>query len=439
MKQILVNPKDKKAFLEDVPAPLCNDNGVLIQVHYLLISTGTELASFTHPADSYLKKAIGDKDFRKKAINFVKSKGIKKSIELLRGTSNSSPTGYSGAGIIVDVGKNITGLRIGDKVAYAGARHAEIVYAPRNFVAKLPGNVGFREAAFATLGSIAMQAVRRAKVELGETVLVIGLGLVGQLVNQLLQVAGCNVIGSDLSEKKIALAGEFGLEKSITANKQDVVKEVMDYTDQVGVDAVIICAQSPRNEIINQAMEVCRERGRVIIVGDVGLNLERQPFYLKELDLRISRAYGPGCYDKNYVEKGIDYPIAYCRWTAKRNMEEFVKLMSKNKIDVKKLISKEFEIEDVQSAYETLLTDKDVTSIVLKCNPPRLSKAKAISRTVVTSRKKVEGIKDNINVAVIGAGGICKGYHLPSLKKIKGANIYAIVSGTGINAKTVAK
>ena len=279
MKQILLNPKDKKAVLEDVPAPLCNDNGVLIQVHYLLISTGTELASFRRLTDSYLKKAIKDKDFRKKAINFIKSKGIKKSIELLRGTGNFSPTGYSGAGNVVDIGKNVTGLRIDDNVAYAGASHAEIVYAPSNFVVKLPSNVGFREAAFATLGSIAMQAVRRAKVELGETVLIIGLGLVGQLVNQLLQVAGCSVIGSDLSEKKIAVAREFVLEKSILANKEDVAEEIMDYTGQVGVDAVIICAQSPSNEIINQAMRVCRERGRVVIVGDVGLNLERQPFY----------------------------------------------------------------------------------------------------------------------------------------------------------------
>ena len=439
MKQILLNLKDRKAVLEDVPAPLCKDNGVLIQVRHLLISTGTELASFRRSADSYLKKAISDKDFRKKAINFVRSKGIKKSIGLLRGTGIFSPMGYSGAGVVVDVGRNVTGLRIDDKVAYAGARHAEIVFAPRNFVVKLPDNVGFREAAFATLGSIAMQAVRRAEVELGETVLVIGLGLVGQLVNQLLQVAGCNVIGSDLSNKKITLARKFGLEKSIIANKEDVAKEVMDYTSQVGVDAVIICAQSPSNEIINQAMKVCRERGRVVIVGDVGLNLERQSFYSKELDLKISRAYGPGCYDKNYVEKGIDYPIAYCRWTAKRNMEEFVKLMSKNKIDVKKLVSKEFEIEDVQSAYEALLNDKDAIAIVLKCNSPKLSKAKAISRRVITYRKKVERIKDNINIAAIGAGGICKGYHLPNLKKIKRANIYAIVSGTGINAKTVAK
>jgi predicted dehydrogenase len=438
MKQILVNPKEGKIILDEVPAPLCKDNGVLIPVQYSLISTGTELASFRKSENSYLKKAIADKDFRGKAIDFVKSQGIKKSIDILKGKDNFSPTGYSGAGIIIDVGKNVTDLAIGDKVAYGGVNHAEIVCAPMNFVVKLQDTVEFKEAAFTTLGSIAMQSVRRAKVELGETVLVIGLGLVGQLVNQLLQVAGCHVIGSDLSEKRIALAKEFGLERGIIANAEDFMKEVMDYTDQIGVDAVIICAQSRSSAIINQAMEVCRERGRVIVVGDVGLDLQRQPFYLNELDLKISRAYGPGSTDKNYTEKGIDYPIGYVKWTANRNMEEFVKLISQDKVNVKKLISKEFDIKDVQSAYEMLLENKeDVIAVVLKYNQPDV--AKPISRITTISKRKIEKSKNNIYVAVIGTGGISKGYHLPNLKKIKGANIYAIVSGIGVNAKKIAK
>ena len=438
MKQILVNPKEKKVLLEDIPTPLCKDEGVLIQVHYSLISTGTELASFRQSGDSYFKKAITDKDFHRKAINFVKSQGIKKSIELLRGKDNFTPTGYSGAGIIIGIGKNVTDLAIGDRVAYGGSRHAEIVYVPRNLVAKLPDNIELRDAAFTTLGSIAMQAVRRAKVELGETILVIGLGLVGQLVNQLLQVAGCHVIGSDLSKKRIALAGEFELEKGIIANKEDLVKEVKDYTGQIGVDAVIICAQSQSSKIINQTMKVCREHGRVVVVGDVGLNLERQSFYLDELDLMISRAYGPGTYDKNYTEKGIDYPIGYCRWTANRNMKEFVKLISEDKVNVRKLISKEFDITNVQSAYEDLLEGKDnIISVVLKYDQSDV--VKPISHSIITSEREIEKSKNIINVAVIGTGGISKGYHLPNLKKIKDANIYAIASGTGVNAKKVAK
>ena len=438
MKQILINPKERKIITGDVPAPLCKDEGVLIQVQYSLISTGTELASFKQAGDSYLKKAMTNKEFRDKAIDFVKSQGIKKSINLLSGKENFNPTGYSGAGIVIEIGRNVADLNIGDKVAYGGVSHAEIVCAPRNFVVKLPDTAEFKDAAFTTLGSIAMQGVRRAKVELGETVLVIGLGLVGQLVNQLLQVAGCHVIGSDLSEKRIELARDFGLEKGIIANKEDIVKEVRDYTDRIGIDAVIICAQSRSSEIVNQAMEVCRERGRVVVVGDVGLNLQRQPLYLNELDLMISRAYGPGSYDKNYVEKGIDYPIGYIKWTANRNMEEFVKLISQGKVNVKKLISKEFDIADVQSAYETLLDNKEyVIAVVLKYNQPDV--VKPISRILTTSERKIGRSKDNINVAVIGTGGISKGYHLPNLKKIKGANIYAIVSGTGVNAKKVAK
>ena len=438
MKQILINPKKKKILLDDIPAPLCKDEGVLIQVYYSLISTGTELSSFRKSKDPYLKKIITEKDFRKKSIDYIKSQGIIKSIKFIKDPDNYFPTGYSGAGVIIDVGKKITDLKIGERVAYAGAGHAEIVHAPRNFVVKLPDNVEFNDAAFTTLGGIALQAVRRAKVELGETILVIGLGLVGQLVNQLLHVAGCYVIGCDLSEKKIEIAREFGLKKSIIANKDNIIKKVMNYTDQTGVDAVIICAQSKDSTIINQAMNVCHEHGKVVVVGDVGLNLDRKPFYLNELDLKISRAYGPGSYDKNYIKMGIDYPIGYSRWTANRNMREFVKLISKNKVNVKRLIEKEVDIFNVQSAYEELLLNKEkLMTILLKYK--QFNVEKPISRIIQTSKRKIEKNDNNINVAVIGAGGISKGYHLPNLMKIREANIYAIVSGTGINAKKVAR
>lgn len=437
MKQIFINSKDKRAFLEEVPAPLCADTGVLIQVHYLLISTGTELASFRRPTDSYLKRVMLDKNFRKKAFEFVKSRGVERSLEYVRSTGAFSPTGYSGSGVVVEVGKKTSGFKVGDQVAYAGVGHSEIVSAPANFVVRLPENVKLREAALVTIGSIAMQALRRAKVELGENVLVIGLGLVGQIVSQLLLAAGCRVIGSDLSERKIKLATEFGLEKSILANTEDVVKKTMDYTAQVGVDAVVICAQSPSSEIINQAMSVCRERGRVVIVGDVGLDLERQSFYLKELDLLMSRSYGPGSYDREYTERGSDYPIAFCRWTSKRNMEEFADLISRGKVDVSKLIINEFALENVQSAYETLLNDKNAITVVLKCPQPEPDKQ--ISRVLVTSSRAGEQKNDVVNVAVIGTGGISKGIHLPNLRRIQGARIHAVVSRIGINAKKTAE
>jgi len=215
MKQILINPKLGQVILEEVPAPILKDKGVLVQVQYSLISSGTELASFKQPEVSYLKKLKTERGFAKKAVNFIRREGIRGTLEAIRGEGDFSPTGYSGAGIVIDVGKNVADIEIGDRVAYGGSHHAEIVYVPRNFVVKLPDNTEFREGAFTTLGSIAMQAIRRAKVELGDTVLVIGLGLVGQLVNQLLQLSGCRVIGSDLSEKKLEVAKEFGLKKAI--------------------------------------------------------------------------------------------------------------------------------------------------------------------------------------------------------------------------------
>lgn len=439
MKQILINSKTKKIILEEIPAPICKDEGVLIRTQYSLISTGTELAPFRQPETSYFRKIVTDKTFYKKTINFIKTQGVKKTINRInriRDRGEFFPTGYSGAGIIVEVGGNIKDLKIGDRVAYGGSRHAEIVYTPRNLVVKIPGGMEFKEAAFMTLGSIAIQGIRRAQVEFGETALVIGLGLVGQLVCQLLKVAGCHTIGNDLSKKRIEIATKLGLEKGVDMGGEGFIKEIKNYTDQIGVDAVIICAQSPSSEIINQAMKVCRERGRVIIVGDVGLNLERQPFYLNELDLRISRAYGPGVYDKNYTEKGIDYPIGYVRWTANRNMEEFLRLVSENKVNIKNLIT-EFNIEDVQTAYESLLSGKEeIIGVVLNWG----NQAKVISpRTVTISKKKNERDKDKVNIAIMGAGGISKGFHLPNLKKRKAANIYAICDIDGVNARKTAE
>lgn len=437
MKQILINTKEGKVQLENVPAPLCKDDGVLIQVRYSLISTGTELASFK-TSESYLHKAVRDKDFRKKAVDFVKSQGIKKSLDMIKDKDKFSPTGYCGAGIVIEVGQNVIDIKIGDRVAYGGVSHAEIVCAPRNFVVKLPDNVEFEDGTFTALGSIAIQAIRRAKVELGETILVVGLGLLGQLVNQLLQVAGCHVVGSDLSEKRIVLARNFGLEKGINVSKEDLGKEVMNYLDQTGVDAAIICAQSKSSDIINQTMELCRERGRVVIVGDVGLQLERRPFFINELDLMISRAYGPGSYDEDYKNKRFDYPIGYVKWTANRNMEEFLILLSQGKISVKKLISKKFKLKAAQSAYEELQEGKDeLIGVLLEYEPKEAMKS--VSEIIITSKRKIEKGKGDINVAVIGAGGISKGYHLPNLKKINGAYIHAIVSGGGVNARQVAK
>jgi len=437
MRQILVNHKDSKVMLEDVPPPLCTDYNVLIQVHNSLISTGTETASFKNAPDSYVKKAVTNKEFRDSALNYIKSQGIKKSMEILKGSDVYSPTGYSGSGTVIDVGKNVKSVNIGDRVAYGGINHAEIVCAPENYVVKMPDSVSFQDAAFTTLGSIAMQSVRRAKVELGEKVLVIGLGLVGQLVNQLLLSSGCHTIGSDLSEKRIKLAKELGLEKGIGAD-ENLVEAINKYTYNTGIDAVIICAQSKSSNIVNQAMQVCRERGRVIVVGDVGLDVERRPFYQKELNLLISRAYGPGCYDDNYVKKGQEYPFGHVRWTANRNMEEFIIQVGQGRVNVGKLTSKVFDIKNAQQAYDVLLENNDDILAVLM--DYKVKKEKSIKTVIELEHSTtVPKVKNNINCAIIGTGGICTGFHLPNLEKNKGATIYAIVSGTGIKAKRIAK
>ncbi len=439
MKQVLLNPKSKQVTIEEIPPPLLKDAGVLIQVHYSLISTGTELASLRQPEARVAKKLIADKGFAREVVDFARREGVKGIAQQLRQKGSFNPTGYSGAGIVIDVGSSVTNLAVGDSVAYAGASHAEIVYAPKNFVAKLPPNVHFREGVFTTLGSIAMQGIRKTKVELGETILVIGLGLVGQLANQLLQVAGCHTIGSDLAEWRLRLAQEFGLQRGFIANKCHLVKEVLSYTNQIGVDAVIICAQSASSEIINQATKCCRRNGRVVVVGDVGLNLQRAPIFQNELSLTISRAYGPGCGDTSYVDKGIDYPLGYVKWTANRNMEEFAKEVSQGKLNVDRLISKEFDISNVQDAYEILLDTQAHTIAVLLRYEPIEAQSPTQRKIEIVSTRQIKTAKGNIKVALIGAGGISKGYHLPNLQRISGAEIYAIVSGTGVNAKKIAK
>jgi len=437
MKQILV--KQGQAILSDIPAPVVSDNSVLVKVSYSCISAGTEMIGVAESDKSIVKKAMEQPEKVKKALNMFKNQGVDAIIGKLKDMESPKPTGYSAAGVVIGLGKNVQDLKIGDRVACAGAglaNHAEYIDVPRSLVMRVPETLTLDLASTVTLGGIAIQGVRRADLRLGEMVAVIGMGILGQLSVQMLKASGCKVIGIDIDERRLSVARETGCDYVINSSKYSVIKEVEKITEGYGVDAAIITASANSNEVLSQAFNICRKKGKVVLVGVVGNEYKRDDMYKKELDFIISTSYGPGRYDPSYEEKCIDYPYAYVRWTENRNMEEYLRLAAENKINLKPLIERVYEIEKAPQAYEELKNPQNKPLIVLlKYNEEQ----QEVKRTVII---KDESFKkdEKINVAVIGASGFAKSMHLPNLKKLSDIyNIYAVMSRTGTNAKATAE
>ncbi|MFB0522436.1 MAG: bi-domain-containing oxidoreductase, partial [Candidatus Bathyarchaeia archaeon] len=441
MKQVLVGKGT--IVVEDVSPPVCGNNEVLVANAYSAISIGTELSAIRNRKGSPLAEVLKSSASMKKALGYVKKKGIKEAVSRASKLQETMiALGYSSAGIAVAVGKGITDIDVGDRVACAGggrANHAEVVAVPRNLVAVIPDAVSSEEAAFTTLGAIAMHGIRRAEREFGETVAILGVGLLGQLAVQIAKAAGHKVIAIDRISERVDLANRMGADLGLVAGKDDVEKEVLYYTDGVGADAVIIYAATPSSEPANQAMRIARNKGRIVVVGDVGMKLERQVFYEKELDFLISRSYGPGRYDPQYEEEGIDYPVGYVRWTENRNMCAFLDMLNDKKIDMKPLIEAIFPVEDAAKVYELIGAGKRPLGVLLKYDPSKYSakvgKEFSIKRAVEIAPRVVEG---KIDVALIGAGSFAKGVLLPILSGIPEYNLRAIATTSAINAKHTA-
>lgn len=436
MKQILI--EKGKAIIEEVSAPIIDENEILVQVYYSSISAGTEISSIESSGKSLYKKALEKPQNTKKVLDMIRNQGLAKTITWVKNKVEvATPVGYSASGIVLEVGNKIKDFKAGDKVACSGAgiaNHAEFIAVPKNLTTKVPHDLSLDLASTVTLGSIAIQAVRRADPKLGEFVAVIGLGILGQLTAQLVKVAGCKVIGIDLEQRKIDLASSLGLDKGLNPAKDNIVDEVIKFSNGYGADSVIITAATESSEVINQAMEMCRKKGKVVIVGAVGLNLKREEFYKKELDVLISTSYGPGRYDEKYEQKGVDYPYAYIRWTENRNMAEYLQLLKDKKINIKPLIEKTYPIKEAPKAYEELKTQSNNPLIVLL----EYNKESILKRKIIVSKKKVS--KDKINVGLVGAGSFAKEMHLPNLQKLNNIyNIYAIADKIGSSAKAVSK
>ena len=437
MKQLLQNLRTGEAAVADVPVPIVQPGRVLVRTAASLISVGTERALAELGQKSLLGKARERPELIGKVWQKVKSEGITQALEGVRDKLDQShAVGYSAAGIVIECGPEVKGFSPGDRVACAGtdyASHAEIISVPQNLCVALPSTVSFEEGAFGTVGAIALQGVRLAEPTLGEFTVVIGLGLVGQLTVQLLKANGCRVFGLDLDETRVALALELGADKAVLSN-DEAAKEIETWTKGHGADAVLITAATDSNQPIELAARVSRLKGRVIVVGMTGMDIPRPPFFSRELKLIISMSYGPGRYDPEYEERGHDYPLPYVRWTEKRNIESFLELIAEKRLNVERLTTHRFSIDEADRAYQLISGELQEPNLGVVLNyDTHAEVARKVSLT--TPVRKSE---KSVALGVIGAGGYVPAMLLPHFKS-EGVEFRSIATATGISAHDVGK
>ena len=431
MKQVLI--RGGGVAVDEVPAPVASARSVLVRVEWSCVSVGTESASVKMSGLPLYRRALKQPEHARRALEIARNEGFVRTYRRIRGQLSAGlATGYSAAGVVVGIGRDVEGFAVGDRVACAGAglaNHAELIDVPVNLVVRVPDGVGLDAASTVTLGAIAMQGVRRAAPTLGESVGVIGLGILGQITVQLLRAAGCRVLVTDLDPERIAPAVAHGAEDA----SGDFSQRVHALTGGFGADAVIVTAATVSSDPMHEAAQACRRKGRVVIVGDVGLELRRSDLYEKELDMLISTSYGPGRYDPVYELEGQDYPFGYVRWTENRNMEEYLRLLAAGDVHIDALPQERFEIDDAESAYAALDAGRKPL-LVLLSYPER---AGAGRRRVET--RTVTPKSGRIGVALVGAGGFAQGSHLPNLLKLHDRfQVRAVMSRTGATAKAVA-
>ncbi len=440
MKQVLQDPRDGHIEIADVPAPRATKGCVLVNVAASLVSAGTERMAAAFATKSLIRKAQARPDLVRDVVNKVRREGILSAISAVRSRLDQpTPLGYSCAGTVVEIGEGVSDIRVGDRVACAGsgfAVHAELTNVPRMLVARIPAsNVDFESAAFTTLGAVAMHAVRTSEAKLGEVVAVIGLGLLGQLAVQVLRAAGCAVVGLDLVQERAALGVSLGATAASTSEAEfrDLCFRL---SNGHGVDSVVIAAGTPSSGPVNLAAEIARDRGIIVAVGDVGMELQRRLYYEKELDFRVSRAYGPGRYDSVFEQKGIDYPIGHVRWTETRNMEAFLQLLADGKLDLNPLITHRYAIEHAASAYELITGKVDDPYLGILIEYPE--RQGADSRRVDVQRRASLSQAESVRVGLLGAGNFAGGVLISAMQQA-GADLVGICAANGLRAQSAAK
>jgi len=437
MKAVLEDMRSGKVMAYEVPHPELRPGGILVRTAFSAISSGTERVKLEAGEKSLMGKAMARPDLVRQVMDFARNEGIKAAYQRVQSRLDSlSPMGYSCSGTVIAAGEGVQEFQPGDRVACGGggyANHSAINFVPKNLAVKLPDSVGLDAAALTTIGAIAMQGLRQSESRFGETVAVIGAGLVGVLTIQLAKAAGCRVIAIDLDPGRVERAVKFGADLGLLSSDPRTALAVKQFT-HYGPDALIITAATPSTEPIELAAAIARDRGRVVVVGDIGLGVSRLNVYLKELSVTLSRSYGPGRYDVDYEEGGNDYPIGYVRWTEKRNMEAFVNFLAARSIDVARLIEKRYPVDQADSAYAAIRESGSYTALIdYAVSEPATASASAHT-TVRQTRPSGE-----VKVGCIGAGGFARNIIFPALRSCKGVVLESVATGSGIAAQSACK
>jgi predicted dehydrogenase/threonine dehydrogenase-like Zn-dependent dehydrogenase len=452
MKQLLQDARTGDLTVTEVPSPQLLPGCVLVQTAASLVSAGTERASAEFARKSLLSKAKARPDLVRDVLAKLQRDGLAATFGTVRSRlAQPQPVGYSSAGTVLAVGDGVTDVVVGDRVSCAGAgyaTHSEVSCIPRLLAAKIPvdGTVSFDEAAFATVGAICLHGIRTAEVSLGDTVAVIGLGLLGQITVQLLKAAGCRALGMDLQKGRGSLAQNSGAEA--VSNDAHAFRDLcFQCTGGAGVDSVIITAETPSSEPVNLAAEVARDRAIIVAVGTVGMELQRKLYYEKELDFRVSRSYGPGRYDSAYEQKGRDYPIGHVRWTETRNMDAFLRLVADRKLDLNALVTHRFAMERAASAYDVITGRKaePFLGVLLTYPAEREFESRAIpdlSEVIRVAKhapsRNLAG-ENKVGIGLLGAGNFAQTTLLPALKGIAGVSLIGVCNATGARSRSAAE
>lgn len=430
MKQIIQSFKTGETILEEIPAPQVSRGNVLIKTTRSLVSLGTERMLVEFGKANLIQKARQQPDKVRQVLDKIKTDGLAPTLEaVFNKLGQPLPLGYCNVGTVIVVGEGVSEFKVGDRVASNGP-HAEFVNVPKNLAALIPDNVTDEEATFTVIGAIGLQGIRLCAPSLGETIVVIGLGLIGLLTAELLLTNGCRVIGVDIDPGKIEVARKKGIITVNPAAGDNVVKSVTDITDGVGADAVLITASAKTDDIISQAAQMSRKRGRIVLIGVIGLNISRAEFYEKELSFQVSCSYGPGRYDESYEQSGIDYPLAFVRWTEKRNFETILHAVSSGKLDVKSLITERVALDNYNDIYGSISNKGSIASILeypTNSNP---------AKTIVLNQDDFNA--GSAGIGIIGAGNFTNMTMLPALKSAA-ASLVSIASAGGVTGTAMAK
>tara|TARA_B100000242_G_scaffold285944_1_gene250976 strand:+ start:19527 stop:21662 length:2136 start_codon:yes stop_codon:yes gene_type:complete len=439
MKQIFQDLSNGDLLIEDIPAPKCSKDELLIKTTCSLISSGTERFLIQFGQDNLINKAKKNPERVKQVLDKAKTDGIITTINSVKNKlSEPLPLGYCNVGTVVEIGQNISDFKVGDRVVSNGP-HAEIVAVSKNLCEKVPESVTDQEAVFTVIGSISLQGIRLAKPTFGETFLVLGLGLVGIMAAKILKANGCEVIAIDVDKSKCDFAASIGIKSFCPSSDLDSISWILKETREVGADGVLITASTPSSTPLEVAAKVTRSKGRIIQVGLTGLDLNREEFYKKELSLQVSCSYGPGRYDKNYEINGQDYPQAYVRWTLKRNFNAFLNALKNKTINTEKLISNTFKIEEANKAYDLLKSNKQILCILFTYEgfQNKLQKSLSIQKEINTKENNKSYLNNPV-LGFIGSGNYARGILIPNFKKM-GVKFNTICAKTGVQQIKVSR